>query len=191
MRENTPTNGHPDASPMTTPTDTTRADSAPADAYSVGDRVFTHVIHSAKPEPLSDENRGSWYCPCATPLHEQLIRHLLSHHNFSTVYDLGAGDLRLAAALADDYHVVAYETNEYLAETAYEMHNEPDIDLRTRDYYADWDTITTDDAVIACIGTTNKLPDRPTRGVGIHGSDDITIIPGDTYINTNNTTSHS
>lgn len=147
--------------------------------YRTGNRVFDAVIRSAPREPLPDENRGSWYCPCAEPRHESIIRHLMDEHELDRFYDLGAGDLRLSAALADDYEVVAYETNELLAEYAYDQHGEPDIDLRTTDYYGHWNAMNDRNALFAAIGKTNKLPDDPLNGIGIEGADELRIVFAD------------
>lgn len=151
-------------------------------SYQVGKRVFRTVIETApRGEPLPEENRGSWYCPCAEPRHEKLVRSLMETYDLERVYDLGAGDLRLSAALAEDYHVVAYETNELLANYAYDEHGEPDIDLRTADYYAHWAAMNDRNALFAAIGKTNELPGVPKNGIGIQGTDDINLVFGKEY----------
>jgi len=147
-----------------------------SDAYETGDRIFHEVLRSApRGEGLPDENRGSWYCPCASKRHEKLIRTLAEDINAERVYDLGAGDLRLSVALAGDYKVIAYETNEFLANRAYNIHNKPDIEVRTRDYYSHWAAMNDRNAVFAAIGRTNELPGRPYNGVGIEGHETLTI----------------
>lgn len=150
--------------------------------YEIGDRVFNVVIRSAdRGEPLPDENRGSWYCPCADERHENLVRHLMETYDLTRVYDLGAGDLRLSAALADDYDVVAYETNELLADYAYKEHGEPDIDLRKQDYYGHWASMNHRDALFVAIGKTNKLPSEPPNGIGLQGHDSLGIVFSEAY----------
>lgn len=145
--------------------------------YETGDRIFQEVLRSApRGEKLPDGNRGSWYCPCASQRHERLIRHLADEIGADRIYDLGAGDLRLAVALADEYEVVAYESNEFLANRAYNMHDEPDIELRTQNYYAHWAAMNDRNAVFASIGRTNKLPNKPNNGVGIEGHEELRII---------------
>jgi len=150
-------------------------------SYQVGEQVFKAVIRSAPREPIPDENRGSWYCPCAEPHHESLIRHFMDEYGLERFYDLGAGDLRLSAALAEDYEVVAYETNELLAEYAYDQHGEPDIDLRTTDYYAHWASMNGRNALFAAIGRTNELPNVPRSGIGLEGADELRVTFGESF----------
>lgn len=149
--------------------------------YDVGDRVFHKVLATAPREPIPEENRGSWYCPCAEPRHEELVRSLMEAYDLDRFYDLGAGDLRLAAALADDYQVVAYENNEFLAEHAYREHGEPDIELRTQNYYSHWASMNHRNALFAAIGKTNELPGAPQNGIGLEGVDDVTLVFGEEY----------
>jgi len=152
--------------------------------YRTGDQIFHEVIHSAeRGERLPEENRGSWYCPCATKRHERLIRTLADEIDADRIYDLGAGDLRLAVALCDDYNVVAYENNELLANRSYNLHNEPDIELRTQNYYSHWAAMKDRNAVFAAIGRTNRIPNTPTNGVAIEGDDElrITFADGDIH----------
>jgi hypothetical protein len=145
-------------------------------AYETGDRIFEEVLRSApRGEKLQAENRGSWYCPCATGRHESIIRTLAEDINADRIYDLGAGDLRLSVALSDEYEVIAYENNEFLAKRAYNLHGEPDIELRTQDYYAHWGAMNHKNAVFAAIGKTNKVPGTPQNGVAIEGCDKIQI----------------
>lgn len=145
-------------------------------AYETGDRIFQEVVRSApRDEPLPDENRNSWYCPCATKRHERLIRTLAQDIQADRIYDLGAGDLRLSVALSGDFEVVAYETNEFLANRAFNLHGDPDIELRTQDYYAHWGAMNSRNAVFACIGKTNKSPGKPLNGVGIEGDTELII----------------
>lgn len=155
------------------------------DAYETGDFIRQKIISEVETippeerEPLPEANRGSWYCPCAEPRHEKIVRSLMDKFDLDRVCDLGAGDLRLASALSDDYDVVAYETNERLAEMAFEEHGEPDIDLRISDYYAHWDAMKHRNALFVCIGQTNVLPGRPSNGIGIQGDTELTIVFGD------------
>jgi len=151
-------------------------DSVAKTPYEVGNDVFHEVMRSAPRDgELPEENRGSWYCPCATERHERLIRHLADEINAQRIYDLGAGDLRLSAALADDFHVVAYENNEFLANRAYNLHGKPDIDLRTTSYYHHWDAMKDRNAVFAAIGETNNVPGKPSNGVSIQGNENLVI----------------
>lgn len=153
--------------------------------YEIGDEVHREVINMAESippeerEPLPDEARGSWFCPCAEPRHEDLIRFLMERHDLERFYDLGAGDLRISAALADDYEVVAYELNALVANRAYTAHGEPDIELRTRDYYGHWPAMNHRDALYACIGKTNELPGTPKAGIGVEGVDDLRLVYGE------------
>lgn len=151
------------------------------DPYETGQRIFRKIIETAPREPLPEENRGSWYCPIAEPRHEQLARSLMETYDLARFYDLGAGDLRLSVALADDYEVVAYENNEMLAEYAYEQHGEPDLELRTSDYWSHWASMNHRDALFAAIGKTNELPGVPQNGIGVQGADDITLRFGESY----------
>jgi hypothetical protein len=151
------------------------------ESYQVGEQVFKTVIRSAPREPLPDENRGSWYCPCAEPRHEGLVRYFMDEYGLERFYDLGAGDLRLSAALAEDYEVIAYETNELLAEYAYEQHGNPDIELRTTDYYGHWASMNGRNALFAAIGRTNELPDTPRNGIGLEGADEVRVIFGESF----------
>lgn len=148
--------------------------------YETGERIFHEVLRSAPRDGgLPEENRGSWYCPCATNRHERLIRHIAEDIDANRVYDLGAGDLRLSVALADDFDVIAYENNEFLASRAYTVHGEPDVELRTQDYHAHWNAMNDRNAVFAAIGQTNKLPGEPHNGVGIEGDKEIRIVYSD------------
>jgi len=151
--------------------------------YDTADRIADTVIRSApRGDGLNEKNRGSWFCPCAEPRHEKLVRSLMDTYDLSRVYDLGAGDLRLSTALADDYRVVAYETNELLADYAYREHGEPDIELRTRDYYGHWAAMNHRDGLFVAIGRTNELPGVPTgRGIGLEGVDDMELVFGQEY----------
>jgi len=149
------------------------------DSYEVGEIVKAKAYNEHNDilpnEELPDENDGSWYKPCADRRHETLIRHLMETYDLQRVYDLGAGDLRLSAALAPDYEVVAYESIEMLAEYAYEAHGQPDIELRTGDYCGMWDLIKENPAVFAAIGITNTLPDKPRDGIAVGGVDELTV----------------
>lgn len=152
------------------------------DHYEIGDDIHKFVVETTKPgQPLPEGNRGSWYCPCAEPRHEALIRSLMETHDLTRFYDLGAGDLRLSAALADDYEVVAYETIESLAERAYKEQGEPDIELRTTDYYHHWAAMNDRDALYAAIGKTNELPGIPRNGIGVEGVDDVQVVYGESF----------
>lgn len=154
------------------------------DPFETGDGVFHEMIarQETRPpedrEPLPEENRGSWYCPCATERHERFIRPLVSEFDLHTVFDLGAGDLRLSAALSDCCRVVAYETNEELARLATERHGGlgENVEVRLYDYYEDWENIRNQNALFAAIGKTNKLPGAPTNGIGVEGADELRVV---------------
>jgi len=149
--------------------------------YQTGHEIHMAMLSQAEQapaedrEPLPEENRGSWYQPCAQPRHENLIRHLMEQNNLERFYDLGAGDLRLSVALADKYEVIAYENLEHLANLAYKMHDEPDIELRTTDYYLHWNAMKHRNALFAAIGRTNELPGTPDTGIGLEGDAELTI----------------
>ena len=153
------------------------------DPYEVGEIVKAKAYNEHNDvlpnEELPEENDGSWYKPCADRRHELLIRHLMDTYELERVYDLGAGDLRLSAALAPDYEVVAYESIEMLAEYAYEAHGQPDIELRKEDYIGMWDAMKDRPAVFAAIGITNKLTDRPRNGIAVGGVDELTVYYSD------------
>jgi len=149
--------------------------------YQTGEQIHKRALAMAESTPpeergkLPDGNRGSWYNPCADERHESLIRYLMDTYELKRFYDLGAGDLRLSVALADDYEVVAYESLKEIATLAYEMHGEPDIELRTTDYYHHWAAMNDRKALFAAIGRTNELPSVPKNGIGVEGHDSLTV----------------
>lgn len=140
--------------------------------------AITDAVLATAPrdEPMPQECRGSWYCPCATERHEKHVRFHAGECGAPKVYDLGAGDLRLSVALSDDYDVVAYELNDHIVDTALDYWGDIDVEVRRRDYYDDWGEIKTENAVFAAIGKTNKLPGRPENGRGLEGKDDIRVV---------------
>lgn len=154
------------------------------DPWRVGQQVFREMYSHAETPRDGRETPGSadgcWYCPCAGPEHARLIRYLMGEYDLARVYDLGAGDLRLAAALAPDFEVVAYERDERLAARAYQMHGQPPLDVRVADYYDSWAGIRNERALFAAIGKTNDLPGTPENGVGLCGAEELCVtLPGE------------
>lgn len=119
---------------------------------------------------LPEENRGGWYCPVGDQGHVLGIMEIAEASDYDTIYDLGAGDLRVAASLdALGFDVVAYETLESVTDYALEKLPENSVEVRNRDYYAEWGELKEERAVFVALGRMNVVPGRPERGMVIDG----------------------
>lgn len=131
---------------------------------------YESVIHNVPRQGLPECNRGSWYCPVATETDAQTLDYLCRKHDLKRVYDLGAGTLELSIEMdSRGYDVVAYESMTELAEYALECHRENDVDVRNRDYYADWTEIKDEEAAFVALGKLNRVPGVAPNGIVVDG----------------------
>lgn len=131
---------------------------------------YEAVIRNVDGGPLPECNRGSWYCPVATESDATTLAYLCERHGVERIYDLGAGTLELSVAMDQrGYDVVAYESLSDLIEFALERLPENDVDVRNRDYYADWSDIRDDTAAFVALGKLNSVPGDAPNGIVVDG----------------------
>jgi len=137
--------------------------------------TVTKGLDVSGPSKIRDTGRTAWYCPTATVWDAHRLKQLLEAYDVTTVYDLGAGDCRVSIWLArQGYRVIAYELKHTLAAAARTEFTEPDLEIRERDYYADFDEFD-DDAAVVAFGGTNELPHIPDSGLAVEGYGEIGI----------------
>lgn len=118
----------------------------------------------------SHPERELWYCPTASIWDAHRAEKLFQEHGINRVYDLGAGDCRFSLWLERrGYDVVAYELNSELVAAVRDRFHLGSLELRDRDYYADYDALLAPEAAVVAFGGTNELPRPPEQGLGIEG----------------------
>ena len=128
------------------------------------ERIQAHVTQAMLGGPLPPCNRGSWFCPCVSLRDARTIAALLKHYAITTVFDLGAGDLRLARFLAEEgFTVTAYETYSELIGAITDACDCTKIRIRCRDYWTDWKRITNNGAAILVLGGSQRIPALPSN----------------------------
>jgi len=131
---------------------------------------FNHLITALPRTKLPECNRGSWYCPVATQDDAQTLDYLCRKEGVSKVYDLGAGTLELSVEMdRRGYDVVAYESIKHLTEYALERLPDNSVEVRNRDYYADWGEIRNENAAFVALGMVNSVPGRAPNGITVDG----------------------
>ena len=131
---------------------------------------YESVIHNVEGGSLPECNRGSWYCPVATQSDAEQLTTICERKGLSKVYDLGAGTLELAVAMDKrGYDVVAYESLTELTDYALSHLPENDVEVRNRDYYADWEDIQSKQAAFVALGKLNKVPGAAPNGITVDG----------------------
>lgn len=143
----------------------------PTDKTHVWNRIdYQDVVSHVPRTKLPACNRGSWYCPVATPSDAQTLDYLCRRHSISKIYDLGAGTLELAIDMdTRGYDVVAYEPIKPLTDFALQRHGGADIEVRNCDYYGDWDRINKERAAFVALGEVNCVPGDAPNGVTVDG----------------------
>jgi len=128
------------------------------------------ILANVPRQPLPECNRGSWFCPVATKADAQKLDYILRKTDIETIYDLGAGDLKFSVAMDNrGYDVIAYESIEHLVEYAQRVLPANDVEVRTRDYYADWSGISNDKAAFVALGMVNCVPGEVPNGLAFDG----------------------
>ena len=131
---------------------------------------FESVISNVPNRKLPKCNRGSWYCPVATKDDARTVDYLCRKQAIDRVYDLGAGTLEFATEMdSRGYDVIAYESIAALAEYAENQLPPNDVEVRTRDYYADWGEIRNNKAAFVAFGKVNAVPGDVPNGFAIDG----------------------
>ena len=131
---------------------------------------FNHLITALPRTKLPECNRGSWYCPVATQDDAQTLDYLCRRQSISKVYDLGAGTLELSVEMdMRGYDVIAYESIERLTDYALERLPANDVEVRNRDYYADWSAIRDENAAFVALGKVNSVPGDAPNGIVVDG----------------------
>jgi hypothetical protein len=114
--------------------------------------------------------RELWYVPTATVWDAHRAEKLFREYGIQRVCDLGAGDCRFGLWLdRRGYDVVAYELNEAIAAAVADRFHLGNMELRVRDYYADYDELSASDTAVVAFGGTNELPTIPSAGLAIQG----------------------
>ena len=128
------------------------------------------------PDYIGDSNRKAWYCPTASIRDAHRALTLLEEYGIETVYDLGAGDCRFSLWLADQgFDVVAYEIIDQLAESVQRNFDTSGLEIRSHDYFEDYDDLISAKAAVIAFGGTNELPYIPDNGLAIEGYSEIGI----------------
>ena len=129
-----------------------------------------NLIAALSRKELPECNRGSWYCPIATRQDAQTLDYLCRQNGIHTVYDLGAGTLELAVEMDKrGYNVIAYESMQQLVYHAKDKLPDNNVEVRKKDYYADWNKIKHREAVFVAIGKTNNVPGHAPNGIVVDG----------------------
>lgn len=131
---------------------------------------FNHLITALPRTKLPECNCGSWYCPVATQDDAQTLDYLCRKEGITKVYDLGAGTLELSVEMdMRGYDVIAYESIERLIDYALERLPANDVEVRNRDYYADWSEIRDEQAAFVALGKVNSVPGDAPNGIVVDG----------------------
>jgi hypothetical protein len=105
----------------------------------------------------------------ATQSDAQTVDYLCRKHDIERIYDLGAGTLEFAVEMDKrGYDTVAYETLQGLTKFALNRLPENNVEVRTQDYYADWELIKDDHAAFVALGKLNRVPSE-TAGLIVDG----------------------
>lgn len=129
-----------------------------------------------EPDYIGDSDRKAWYCPTVSIWDAHRALSLLKKYEVDTVYDLGAGDCRFSLWLADHgFDVIAYEIIDQLAEAVQRNFDTTGLDIRSRDYFEDYDDLTNATSAVIAFGGTNELPYIPDEGLALEGYCEIGI----------------
>ena len=132
--------------------------------------TYMDVLNNVPNVKLPECNRGSWYCPVATKDDARTVDYLCRRKGIDRVYDLGAGTLEFAVEMdRRGYDVVAYESIGPLADFALERLPANNVEVRTRDYYAEWPDIKDDAAAFVALGKVNSVPGNAPNGMVVDG----------------------
>jgi len=108
------------------------------------------------------------YVPTIILSDAKKAKRLFDEFNVTTVCDLGAGDFRFSRWCANHgFNVIAYELNNELINKINPSHR--NLEIRKKDYYDDYDSLTGPETAVVAFGGTNELPHRPEAGLGIEG----------------------
>lgn len=151
-------------------------------AFPEPESVWENVAQTAEsidvpgPDRIGDSDRKAWYCPTASIRDAYRALSLLEKYEIDTVYDLGAGDFRFSLWLAGrGFDVVAYEIINQLAEVVQQNFDTSGLEIRSHDYFEDYDDLISANSAVIAFGGTNKLPHIPDRGLAIEGYCEIGI----------------
>jgi hypothetical protein len=124
-------------------------------------------IETARPD---HPERTLWYCPTASIWDAHRAKALFERYDLEQVYDLGAGDCRLALWLdRQGNDVVDYELNSDIVASVCDRFSLGGLELREQDYYPGYDALTGPHIAVVAFGGTNELPRVPDEGLAIEG----------------------
>lgn len=121
--------------------------------------------------PLPACNRGSWFCPVVSIIDALITQYIAIKYGANTIYDMGAGDMRLSYWLfSQGFKVVAYESLKEITESSANLFGRPPFEVRNKDYYEDFAELAKEqDTLFVFFGGGNKPPFIPEHGMVIEG----------------------